>query len=106
MGVNHVIDGMCVPRMVYAGCGSELEQKKRNRKKNLPVGPKQVVWALAQAVGAVPILYPPPHIPSGSEQNPTDSHQIPTKFRPYSYLVTKKGYQSHSESFRPTYRFK
>src|SRR5271156_4388257 len=54
-----------------------------------------------------------PSIPLGSEQNPTESHQIPTIFLPrkkksvpISFRVIPSSFRVHSESFRPTYGFK
>src|SRR5277367_6843173 len=83
-------------------------------------GPKNIAphsndFVLAGLAHLLPdaILYPPPHIPSGSEQNPTESHQIPTIFLPrnkksvpISFRVIPSSFRVHSESFRPTYGFK
>src|SRR5271156_7061205 len=39
-------------------------------------------------------------LPHTFRADPSRIRLNPTKFRPYSYLVIKKVYQSHSESFR------
>src|SRR5271156_1209989 len=46
------------------------------------------------------ILYPPPHIPSGSEQNRTESHQIPTIFLPRKKKSVPISFRVIPSSFR------